>query len=367
MKLRTFLTVVLVAVMAVAIEPRVQAQDSLLGKLKRLLPGHRATPTPTPTPEPHKKRSPAQKKSTPSPSPSIGETPALPSQPESTASPVPTETPAATSPTASPEASVSAAPESAPTVVVEAPTPLPTEMPAVSEKSPAPKSEYFEPVRPLSPPPGARPRPKKSPVEGTAPAETTKKTAAPTSTVTASEISGYDSYPEQVRKVLDLGLDLTNQNLSYKYNSADPAKGGMDCSGFIQYLLSKSGINDVPRDARDQYVWARKADNFQAVLSQRDDTFELDALKPGDLLFWANTSGISHEPEVTETMIYLGREKGTNQRLMVGASEGGTLKGQKRVGVGVFDFKLGRAKARKGEDLGPVFVGYAHIPGVSAE
>src|SRR5207248_6262550 len=129
-------------------------------------------------------------------------------------------------------------------------------------------------------------------------------------------------------KLLDLSLRLTNQNLGYKYGSADPANGGMDCSGFIYYVLSKSGIKDPPRDAREQYIWVRKAGNFQAVLGHSDDTFELDGLKPGDLLFWANTSGVSREPEIAQTMIYIGHDKATKQRLMVGASESSTYKGE---------------------------------------
>ena len=86
----------------------------------------------------------------------------------------------------------------------------------------------------------------------------------------------------------------------------------------------------------------RKAGTFEAVLAQRDDSFELDALKPCDLLFWATPYSVSREPDVIQTMIYIGRDKATNQRLMVGASEGCTYKGQMRKGVTVFDFKIGR-------------------------
>ena len=141
---------------------------------------------------------------------------------------------------------------------------------------------------------------------------------------------GTTSYPPEVRKIVDVGLDLARKNLRYQYPSADSAKGGMDCSGFIYYVLTKAGINNVPRDAREQYVWLRKAGNFQAVLAQRDDTFELDSLKPGDLLFWATNFGVSREPEITQTMIYVGRDR-ANQRLMIGASERGTFKGRKEI------------------------------------
>jgi peptidoglycan DL-endopeptidase CwlO len=167
-----------------------------------------------------------------------------------------------------------------------------------------------------------------------------------------------------VRKLLDVALGLTSQNLEYKYGSADPANGGMDCSGFIYYVLRQIGIKDVPRDAREQYIWVRKAHKFQAVLGRSPDTFELEDLKPGDLLFWSGTYKIDRDPAITHTMIYLGREKGTNERVMVGASDGRTYKGQSRFGVSVFDFKIAGRRASSANEPGPVFVGYATIPGL---
>jgi cell wall-associated NlpC family hydrolase len=233
----------------------------------------------------------------------------------------------------------------------------------------------LEPVRPISPGPRHRPRTTASPVAEETASPTAKSTAAPSgkqthatiATISSAEISGYETYPPEVRQLLDLGLSLTTQNLGYKYGSADPASGGMDCSGFIYYVLSKFGMKDVPRDAREQYVWVRKAGNFQAVLAQRDDTFELDALKPGDLLFWSGTYAVTRDPAISHTMIYLGREKATNQRVMVGASDGRTYKGQSRFGVSVFDFKVSRLRSKSESEPGAVFVGYAHIPGLREE
>ena len=121
------------------------------------------------------------------------------------------------------------------------------------------------------------------------------------------------------------------------------------------------------RDAREQYIWVRKAGNFQAVLAHRDDTFELDALKPGDLLFWASPYSVNRDPEITQTMIYLGREKSTNRRIMVGASEARVYKGQSRLGVNTFDFKVAQLSSKSRESRAPVFVGYGHIPGFRAE
>jgi cell wall-associated NlpC family hydrolase len=181
-------------------------------------------------------------------------------------------------------------------------------------------------------------------------------------TISTDEIAGYENYSPEVRKIIETSLALTTQNLAYKYGSADPANGGMDCSGFIHYVLSKDGVKDVPRDAREQYVWVRKAGKFQAVLGHSDDTFELDDLKPGDLLFWSGTYNVDRDPAITHTMIYLGREKATNHRIMVGASDGRIYKGQSRFGVSVFDFKVSRLGAKIDDKAGPVFVGYGRIP-----
>ena len=186
-------------------------------------------------------------------------------------------------------------------------------------------------------------------------------------TLSPDEIAGYDSDPPKVRQILDAGLELTKQNLGYTYGSADPANGGMDCSGFIYYLLTENGSKDVPRDSSQQYVWVRKAGNFNAVLSRHEDTFELDALKPGDLLFWSGTYNIDRDPPVTHTMIYLGREKRTKKRVMIGSSDGRTYDGKQRFGVSVFDFKMPPPPNSGDAKISPVFVGYGRIPGLVEE
>ena len=165
-------------------------------------------------------------------------------------------------------------------------------------------------------------------------------------------------------KFIDDALELTTRNLDYTYGSADPANGGMDCSGFIFYVLTQNGVQDVPRDSSQQYVWLRKAGNFRAVNSRHEDTFELDELVPGDLLFWTGTYSIERDPPITHAMIYLGREKGTNQRIMVGASDGRTYKGESRYGVSVFDFKIRDSGKTDDGRMSPSFIGYGHIPGL---
>jgi cell wall-associated NlpC family hydrolase len=186
-------------------------------------------------------------------------------------------------------------------------------------------------------------------------------------TLSPDQISGYETYPAKVRQILDAGLVLTKQNLGYTYGSADPANGGMDCSGFIYYVLKQNGFPDVPRDSSQQYVWVRKAGDFYAVLSRKEDSFEFDDLKPGDLLFWRGTYNIDRDPPITHTMIYLGREKRTNKRVMIGSSDGRTYDGKQRWGVSVFDFKMPPPTKSGDAKISPVFVGYGRIPGLNTQ
>ena len=304
------------------------AEESLGTKIKKFL-----GPTPTPTPSrKHRKRS--TTKSTPSPSPT-----ASPKQKK-----------------ISPAPSASPTPETKSKRKKRSPTPEPTASPSpFPSVTPAPE-ETATPSPTRSETPFPTPTPSILGKKGT-----------PNASISPNEISEYDSYPPKVRQIVEYGLDLTKQNLSYTYGSADPANGGMDCSGFVYYVLRQNGFTDVPRDSSQQYVWVRKAGNFHAVLSRNEDSFELDALKPGDLLFWTGTYKIERDPPVTHAMIYLGREKRTNKRIMVGASDGRTYDGKQRFGISIFDFKLSKPPGSNDAKLSPVFVGYGPIPGLSED
>lgn len=182
------------------------------------------------------------------------------------------------------------------------------------------------------------------------------------SSIETSELADFDRNPPQVQALIELALALTKKNLGYKYGSSDPGDGGMDCSGTIFHILREAGIENVPRTASDQYVWARKTGDFEAVVSRRKDSFELDALKPGDLLFWTGTYDVERDPPVTHTMIYLGTLKVDGRRVMFGASDGRTFDGKKMSGVSVFDFRIPKPPANGAP--GSVFVGYAPTPGL---
>ena len=183
-------------------------------------------------------------------------------------------------------------------------------------------------------------------------------------TIAPNELADFDSYSPAVKKIVETSLGLAGRNLTYKYGSADPANGGMDCSGFVYYVLRENGFNQVPRDSSQQYVWVRKGGDFEAVISKSDDSFELEKLKPGDLLFWTGTYDINRDPPITHAMIYLGKEKSTGRRIMVGASDGRVYRDQSRFGVSVFDFKVSRAGRTAANGRTPTFVGYGRIPGL---
>ena len=255
------------------------------------------------------------------------------------------------------------------------PTPTPTATASPKQKknsptpSPTPKSKSKRKKASPTPTPGESPpvteTPSASPAES--PEAARGKKAWSNVSLSPDAIEGYDNYPPKVRQILDAGLALTKQNLTYTYGSADPANGGMDCSGFVYYVLKENGFSDVPRDSSGQYVWVRKAKNLYAVLSRKEDSFEFDDLKPGDLLFWRGTYNIDRDPPITHTMIYLGREKRTNKRVMVGSSDGRTYDGKQRWGVSVFDFKMPPPPKSGDAKISPVFVGYGRIPGLATE
>jgi peptidoglycan DL-endopeptidase CwlO len=304
MTLKTIIRCFLLGALLFGASAAEAAEESLGTKIKKVF-----EPSPTPTRK-HRK-----KKATPTPSPEIS-----PKQKKVSPTPSPT-------------------PKSKSKRKQASPTPAPTESPAATE-TPFP-----------------------SPAETPAPG----KKGWPNASLSPDQIADSDSYPPKVRQIIDAGLALTKQNLGYSYGSADPANGGMDCSGFVYYVLKQNGFPDVPRDSSQQYVWVRKGGNFKAVVSRKEDSFELDDLKPGDLLFWRGTYNIDRDPPITHSMIYLGREKRTKKRVMVGSSDGRTYDGKQRWGVSVFDFKFPPPPKSGDAKISPVFVGYGQIPGLSGQ
>src|SRR5207248_2947107 len=190
-----FATVAIVVIASFTISPRA-AEESFGEKIKKIF----STPTPTPTPH-KKKKSAATKKESASPSP-----------------------------TPRKKKSVSPSPTGSPT--------------AKAKKKSSPTPEPSE-----TPPP--TPTPSLSPTATATPEKA--KRGLPNATLSPEAISGFENYSPKVQQLLNSALELTTRNLDYKYGSADPGNGGMDCSGFVYFVLKQNGVDGVPRDSSEQY------------------------------------------------------------------------------------------------------------------
>lgn len=194
---------------------------------------------------------------------------------------------------------------------------------------------------------------------GEKPAEPTK---AAVSTISIEDLRDFEHYPKQVQSLVQSALALTHLELGYLYGSHDPAKGGMDCSGTVYHMLQFQGLKDVPRQSDEMCQWVEKKTQLHLTpTATAFDSDEFANLKPGDLLFWTNTTETKRKLPVTHVMIYLGKLKKTGQRVVFGASDGRSFHGERRSGVSVFDFNLPKAE-------GPShFYGYGHAPGLLPE
>ena len=170
------------------------------------------------------------------------------------------------------------------------------------------------------------------------------------------EISEYESRPAAIQKLIRESLALTEKKLTYLYGSNSPKRGGMDCSGTVQYILKSQNLRETPRQADQIYRWIEQSGKIRKVNANSLHSGQFDDLKPGDLLFWSGTYGI--ERAITHVMIYLGTHKASGKPLMVGASDGRSYNGDRRRGVSVFDFRLPRKESKA------KFVGYGSIPGL---
>ncbi len=115
----------------------------------------------------------------------------------------------------------------------------------------------------------------------------------------------------------------------YVWGGASPK--GFDCSGLVEYVLTKMGVKNVPRTSEQQYAWATPISASQ--------------LQPGDLVF-LNFPG---EMSPGHVMIWLGNDKvlqapGTGQQVQVSKFS---------------------PKAPGQNEWGATVVGYGRIPGLS--
>ena len=140
--------------------------------------------------------------------------------------------------------------------------------------------------------------------------------------------------------------------------AADPAQGGLDCSGTIYYLLKQAGHADAPRQSDEICIWVQEKSTLYCIEKADSPSHaEFVNLKPGDLLFWSGTyAATKRKIPVTHVMLYLGKNQQTGKPVVFGASDGRSFEGLKRTGVSVFDFVLPKPGGKTS------FYGYGSIP-----
>lgn len=183
---------------------------------------------------------------------------------------------------------------------------------------------------------------------------------AAVSSIEVEDIQNFEHYAPQIQQLIRKSLGLTKLNLTYTFGSADPKKGGMDCSGTIYYVLHDFGFKGVPRQSNEMAAWVKDKTLLHRV--QQADSLthpEFSALQPGDLLFWSGTyTTAPREIPVTHVMLYLGKLKKSGKHVVFGASDGRAYQGKRRTGVSVFDFSLPKSTSSAS------FYGFGMIPGV---
>lgn len=184
-------------------------------------------------------------------------------------------------------------------------------------------------------------------------------TPAAVSTISIEDIRDFDTYPKQIQSLVQSSMALTRLDLGYLYGSSEPSKGGMDCSGTIYHVLHFQGLKDVPRQSDEMCQWVEKKTQLHLTPTVTSfDSDEFAALKPGDLLFWTNTTATTRKLPVTHVMVYLGKLKKSGKRVVFGSSDGRSFQGERRSGVSVFDFSLPRDGSTSR------FYGYGAAPGL---
>lgn len=184
--------------------------------------------------------------------------------------------------------------------------------------------------------------------------------------IETSALEGFDELSADRRELVAKALEMAARHRlnRYLFGSADPARGGFDCSGAVYFILRQVDIQP-PRSSAAQFDWLRKRDRLVAIpedVGSLDDAIFAE-LRPGDLLFWGGT----YQPTdgrtngVTHVQMYLGREKDGARPVMIGSSDGRSYRGSARCGFGVFDFRLPRAGSRAR------FLGYGTPVGIGDE
>ncbi len=149
-----------------------------------------------------------------------------------------------------------------------------------------------------------------------------------------------------VGKIQQNARKISRLRLPYVFGGSKPEDGGMDCSGSIQYLLSKSGVQNVPRTSFAQYEWVKKNSRLR-----RGREIQASKLEQGDLIFWGGTYDSGHK--VSHVMIYLG--EAPDGKLHMFGARSKRLRGLNGGGVDIHELRTGDHQN---------LIGYGRVPGV---
>jgi cell wall-associated NlpC family hydrolase len=115
--------------------------------------------------------------------------------------------------------------------------------------------------------------------------------AVPATGLDVTSLLDVVSLPEGKRKqTVQLALDLQARKIPFLMGGRSPERGGLDLSGFIDYLLSQPQISIIKNPENC---------NQECLKGATTPTKALEELKPGDLIFY----------DYNYTMMYLGRGK----------------------------------------------------------
>lgn len=143
---------------------------------------------------------------------------------------------------------------------------------------------------------------------------------------------------------------------------AEPKAGGFDCSGAMYFVMRGVGL-DPPRTSFQQFQWLKTSERLHRFPNGVSDPKHqaLNALRPGDLLFWGITKppNSPDSPQVTHVAMFLGMEKLDAHPVMINSTNGRSYRGTRANGFGVYDFRLPAADAKIS------FLGYGTPPGIA--
>lgn len=164
--------------------------------------------------------------------------------------------------------------------------------------------------------------------------------------------AGFDRLVAECQRLAGMGL-------RYQFGSGHPASGGLDCSGTVQYVMSRQGMSGMPRTASAQFVHLQEQGTLTLVPPGATAHWILSRARPGDLLFWRGTYATGRWPDVSHVMIYLGIDRRDGRPMMFGASTR-TGKGINGHGVDIYGFKPVKPGG-KGQ-----LIGFGSVPGLNA-